>query len=195
MAGALLGAKAHYLTGDFGRGAELVAGIAKIVGDLDHPMIDFRMDTVTVTVLTIGVGLSDRDLELARRISTLAHDLGIPSDAGALQHVQLAIDAADPEPVIAFWQAALDYARVGPDDLIDKNLIGPSIWFQEKQHVAPRNRLHVDVSLPHDQAQARIDAIVAAGGRILGDKNAPAWVSLIDPEGNVVDIATWQGRD
>jgi 4a-hydroxytetrahydrobiopterin dehydratase len=53
----------------------------------------------------------------------------------------------------------------------------------------------VDVSVPHDQARARIDAIVAAGGRVLGDRNSPAWVSLVDPEGNVVDIATWQGRD
>jgi len=61
--------------------------------------------------------------------------------------------------------------------------------------VAPRNRIHVDVSLPHDRAQARVDAILDAGGRILGDRYAPAWWSLIDPEGNVVDIATWQGRD
>jgi 4a-hydroxytetrahydrobiopterin dehydratase len=30
---------------------------------------------------------------------------------------------------------------------------------------------------------------------MLGDKYAPAWWSLIDTEGNVVDIATWQGRD
>jgi hypothetical protein len=30
---------------------------------------------------------------------------------------------------------------------------------------------------------------------MLGDRNAPAWWSLIDAEGNVVDIATWQGRD
>ncbi len=37
--------------------------------------------------------------------------------------------------------------------------------------------------------------MLAAGGRMLGDKYAPAWWSLIDPEGNVVDIATWQGRD
>ena len=69
------------------------------------------------------------------------------------------------------------------------------MWFQDKQHVSPRNRIHVDVSVPHDQAQARVDAILAAGGTMLGDKHAPAWWSLIDVEGNVVDIATWQGRD
>jgi 4a-hydroxytetrahydrobiopterin dehydratase len=190
------GAKAHYLTSDFGSGAAFVAGIAEVVEELDHPpLIDLRMDTVTVTVLTIGVGLSDRDLVLAQRISALASERGIPSDPSAVQHVQLAMDAADPEAVLQFWQAALDYARVGPNDIVDKNLIGPSMWFQEKQYVSPRNRLHVDVSLPADQAQARIDAVLAAGGRVLGDKYGPAWVSLVDPEGNVVDIATWEGRE
>ncbi len=94
-----------------------------------------------------------------------------------------------------FWRAALDYAQVGPSDFVDKNLIGPSMWIQQKGYEAPRNRIHVDLSLPHDAAVARVDAILAAGGRMLGDKNAPAWWSLIDPEGNVVDVCTWEGRD
>ncbi|MGV3711615.1 VOC family protein [Pseudolysinimonas sp.] len=190
------GAKALFETGDFATGAQFVARIAELVEELDHPpMLDVRMDTVSITVLTIGVGLSDRDLALAQGISRLAAELGIPSDPSKVQHVQLALDAADPGAVLPFWRAALNAAQVGPEDLVDKNLAGPSMWFQEKEHVPPRDRLHIDVSVPHDQAQARIDAIVAAGGRVLGDKYAPAWVSLIDPEGNVVDIATWQGRD
>jgi 4a-hydroxytetrahydrobiopterin dehydratase len=79
------GAKAHYLTSDFGSGAAFVAGIAEVVEELDHPpLIDLRMDTVTVTVLTIGVGLSDRDLVLAQRISALASERGIPSDPSAV---------------------------------------------------------------------------------------------------------------
>lgn len=190
------GAKALFETGDFATGAQFVARIAELVEELDHPpMLDVRTDTVSITVLTIGVGLSDRDLALAQGISRLAAELGIPSDPSKVQHVQLALDAADPGAVLPFWRAALNAAQVGPEDLVDKNLAGPSMWFQEKDHVPPRDRLHIDVSVPHDQAQARIDAIVAAGGRVLGDKYAPAWVSLIDPEGNVVDIATWQGRD
>lgn len=190
------GAKALFETGDFATGAQFVARIAELVEELDHPpMLDVRTDTVSITVLTIGVGLSDRDLALAQGISRLAAELGIPSDPSKVQHVQLALDAADPGAVLPFWRAALNAAQVGPEDLVDKNLAGPSMWFQEKEHVPPRDRLHIDVSVPHDQAQARIDAIVAAGGRVLGDKYAPAWVSLIDPEGNVVDIATWQGRD
>jgi 4a-hydroxytetrahydrobiopterin dehydratase len=109
--------------------------------------------------------------------------------------VQIAFDAADPDSVIDFWSAALGYLPIGGGNLIEPNLVGPTFWVQEKAHVPPRNRIHVDVSLPHDEAEARIAAVLAAGGRVLGDKNAPAFTSLIDSEGNVVDIATWQGRD
>lgn len=190
------GAKALYETGDFATGARFVAAIAVEAEAVGHaPLIDLRPDTVTVQVITVGVGLSDLDLELARRITRVAAELGFAADPSAVQHVQIAIDAADSGAVMQFWRAALGYVQVGPEDLVEPNLIGPPVWFQEKAHVSPRNRIHVDVSLPHDQAQARVDAVLAAGGRMLGDKNAPAWWSLIDPEGNVVDIATWQGRD
>jgi len=35
------------------------------------------------------------------------------------------------------------------------------------------------------------DRIVAAGGRVISDKNAPGWWTLADPEGNEVDLAIW----
>jgi 4a-hydroxytetrahydrobiopterin dehydratase len=190
------GAKILYETGDFATGARLVAAIAAQAEELGHaPLVDLRPDTVTVQVVTPGVGLSDVDLELARRISRVAAELGLTADPSAVQHVQLAFDAADRPAVMEFWQAALGYVPVGPEDMVEPNLVGPTVWFQDKEHVAPRNRIHVDVSVPHDQAQARVDAILAAGGKMLGDRYAPAWWSLIDAEGNVVDIATWQGRD
>ena len=58
-----------------------------------------------------------------------------------------------------------------------------------------RNRIHVDVDVAHDGAQDRIDAALAAGGRLLSDYAAPAFWVLADPEGNEACICTWQGRD
>jgi len=190
------GAKTLFRTGDFATGAKLVAAIAEHAADLAHdPLVDLRDDTVTVQVITIGVGLSDLDLALAQRISLSAAELGIEADPSKVQHIQVAFDTVDRESVLGFWQAALGYVRVSETDIVEPNLIGPTFGFVTKEYVAPRNRIHVDVSLPHDEAHARVDAILDAGGRVLSDRNAPAYWSLIDSEGNVVDIATWQGRE
>jgi len=44
-------------------------------------------------------------------------------------------------------------------------------------------------------AQARVDAVLAAGGRMVNDTFAPFWWTLADPEGNLVDIAQSSGRE
>jgi 4a-hydroxytetrahydrobiopterin dehydratase len=58
-----------------------------------------------------------------------------------------------------------------------------------------RNRIHLDVDVPHDAAADRISAAIAAGGTLLSDSAAPAFWVLADAEGNEVCICTWQGRD
>jgi 4a-hydroxytetrahydrobiopterin dehydratase len=90
----------------------------------------------------------------------------------------------------------LGYEEKGEDDLIDPRGRGPSIWFQPMDAPRPqRNRIHVDVAVPHDQAEARVAAAIAAGGRLVTDEWAPAWWTLADAEGNEVDVATWRGRE
>ena len=54
-----------------------------------------------------------------------------------------------------------------------------------------RHAMHVDVSVGRTQAEARMTAAVAAGGRIVDDSEAPsAWI-LADRAGNKVCIAAW----
>jgi 4a-hydroxytetrahydrobiopterin dehydratase len=48
--------------------------------------------------------------------------------------------------------------------------------------------------VPHDEAEARVAAAIAAGGRVVNDANAPGWWTLADPEGNEVDVASWPDR-
>jgi 4a-hydroxytetrahydrobiopterin dehydratase len=57
-----------------------------------------------------------------------------------------------------------------------------------------RNRIHIDVTVPHDQAEARVAAALAAGGTLLSDTRAPAFWVLADPEGNEACVCTWQAR-
>jgi 4a-hydroxytetrahydrobiopterin dehydratase len=49
--------------------------------------------------------------------------------------------------------------------------------------------------VPHEQAEARIAAALAAGGRMVRDQFAPAWWALVDAAGNEADIATVMSRD
>jgi 4a-hydroxytetrahydrobiopterin dehydratase len=58
-----------------------------------------------------------------------------------------------------------------------------------------RNRIHMDIFVPHDQADARIAAAIAAGGHLVTDPYAPAWWVLADAEVNEACVAPWMGRD
>jgi len=193
------GACAYFRTGSFTAGARLVHAIGELAGlGEHHPDLDLRHEGVTVRLLTTAddwYGLTERDLDLARQISAVARQLGLSADPSALQTVQVSIDALVGSEVMPFWRAVLgyEYRPDSPDeDLIDPRGRGPSLWFQEMDAPRPqRNRIHIDVWVPHDQAEARVKAAIAAGGRLVTDEHAPGWWTLADPEGNEVDVATW----
>jgi 4a-hydroxytetrahydrobiopterin dehydratase len=197
------GACAYFRTGSFAAGARLVQAIGELAGlDDHHPDIDLRHEGATVRLLTVTddyYGISERDVELARQISAVARELGVPADPSALQTVHVSIDALVGREVMPFWRAVLGY-EYRPDspeeDLIDPRGRGPSLWFQQMDAPRPqRNRIHLDVWVPHDQADARVAAALAAGGRLVTDQHAPSWWVLADAEGNEACVATWQSRD
>jgi 4a-hydroxytetrahydrobiopterin dehydratase len=196
------GACTYFVTGSFARGARLVQAISELDGlDDHHPDVDLRYGGVTVRLLTMTpeyAGLSERDVELARQISAVASELGVRADPSAVQTVQVTIDALVGPEVMPFWQAVLGYEGRddSPEDLVDPRSRGASLWFQRMDAPRPqRNRMHIDVWVPHDRAEARVAAAVAAGGRVVNDDHAPAWWTLADAEGNEADVATASGRD
>jgi 4a-hydroxytetrahydrobiopterin dehydratase len=196
------GACAYFRTGSFEGGARLVQRISELAGLGDHhPDADLRHHGLTVRLITITpdcYGLSQHDVELARQISAAAHDLDAAADPSVVQSVQVSVDALVSAEVMPFWRAVLgyEYRSDSPEeDLVDPRDRGPSFWFQQMDAPRPqRNRIHIDVWVPHDQAQARIAAALAAGGRLVSDQHAPAWWTLADAEGNEVDVATTMSR-
>ncbi|MDP9366085.1 MAG: 4a-hydroxytetrahydrobiopterin dehydratase [Chloroflexota bacterium] len=192
------GACAHFRTGSFATGVAPVDAIGRLTDAANgHLNVDLRSEGVTVRLWTHDIdGLSERDVELARRISAAARELGVPADPTAVQTVQLTIDALVGPAVMPFWRALLGYREMGDEDLVAPHGRGPSFWFQQMDAPRPQcNRIHVDVSVPHDQAEARIAAPIVAGGRLVTDRYAPAWWVLADAEGNEACVATWMGRD
>jgi 4a-hydroxytetrahydrobiopterin dehydratase len=191
-------ASAYFATGSFERGVQFVNEIAKYAEEQDHhPDVDLRYSSVTVSLVTHEVGgLTERDLALAQTISLTARTLGLVADPTRVEDVRITIDALDIPTVRAFWRAVLNYRDEGDEDVIDPNGHGPSFWFQQMDVArTERNRIHVDVSVPHDQAPSRVAAAIAAGGRLVTAEFAPAWWVLADPEGNEACVAIWMGRE
>jgi 4a-hydroxytetrahydrobiopterin dehydratase len=198
------GACAFFRCGTFAQSARLVDAIAGIDGVGDHPPdVDVRRDGVTVRLITIAddwYGPSRRDLELARRISAAAQELGISTDPSALQSFLVIPGAPNTAEVMPFWRAVLGYEPRGdsPDeDLVDPRTRGPSFWLEPMSE--PRadggGAIHVAVWLPPEQAEARVATALAAGGRLVRDEFAPSWWTLSDAAGNEADVATTTGRD
>ena len=174
-----------------------------------HLRLDLRADRLLLTVHTGTVGtVTAADVEAARAVTAALADLGaLPAGATSgqaarpVQAVELAVDAMDVPAVRPFWKVLgyVDDPRERDDPtggLVDPAGLLPSVWFQQMD--APRvqrNRLHVDVAVAHDEAEARVRAALAAGGRLVDDSAARAFWVLADAEGNEVCVCTWQDRD
>jgi 4a-hydroxytetrahydrobiopterin dehydratase len=197
------GACAYFRTGSFAASARLVQAISQLPGVEDHkPDVDLRHDGVTVRLITYTddyYGMSRRDVEMARRISAAARQLDLAADPSAVQSLLVIPGATSTAEVMPFWRAALGYEprRDSPaEDLVDPHGRGPGFWFEQMNEPrADGGAIHVAAWVPYEQAEARIAAALAAGGRMVRDEFAPAWWTLADAAGNEVDIATTRGRD
>ena len=184
--------------------ADVAGRAAALPGADGHLRMDVRSDRVLLSVQTLALGwVTPHDVELARRISAVVRDelrldtASAPAGARAVQVLEIAIDALDIGKVRPFWKAVLGYTEdAGSGDALIDPAGGPAVWFQQMDVPRDqRNRIHLDVSVPHDEAHERIQATLAAGGKLLGDAEAPSFWVLADPEGNEACITTWQGRD
>jgi len=196
------GATAFYATPSFSASVGFVDALRAIEGIDDHaPTIDVRADGVTVRFMTKraeGYGLGRIDLELARAVERIAVERGLSADPTAVQALLVIPGGPDRAAIMPFWQAILGYERRidSPDeDLVDPHDRGAAFWFEDmdEPRADSKGTIHLAVWVPLEQAQARIDAAVAAGGRVVFDANAPAWWTLEDPAGNQADVATLGG--
>ncbi len=169
-----------------------------------HLTADIRSDRTVLRLQSAAAGaVTGHDIGLAAAVSGALSARGrqLTPGSGAVQQLEIAIDALDIPAVRPFWKAITGYVdEPGPSDLTDALIDplgrGPAIWFQQMDTPRPqRNRIHLDLDVPHDAARDRIDAALAAGGRLVSGTEAPAFWVLADPEGNEACICTWQGRD
>jgi 4a-hydroxytetrahydrobiopterin dehydratase len=197
------GATAFYRTRSFAESVRFVQAISELPGVEDHrPGVDMRHDGVTIHIVTYTndyFGPSQRDVELARRISAVARKLDLAADPSAVQSLLIIPGATNIAEVMPFWRAVLGYEprRDSPqEDLVDPHDRGSAFWFEQMQEPRPDGggAIHVAIWVPYEQAERRIAAALAAGGRMVRDEFAPSWWTLADAAGNEADIATAMDR-
>lgn len=197
------GAGAFFRTGSFAESARLVHAVGELPGVNDHPpKVDVRHDGVSFRLLTTSdrwYGMTTDDVEHARQISRVARSMGLTADPTAIQSVLVIPGATDITQVVPFWRAVLGYeprADSPHEDLVDPHRRGPSFWFEKMNE--PRGdgggAIHLAIFVPYEQAEARIQAALAAGGHMVRDEFAPSWWTLADAAGNEADIATTKSR-
>lgn len=157
-----------------------------------RPDVDLRPEAVVVRVPSAEEGIPLGAPDFARAVTEGAAALGLAADPARVQTVGIYVAEHSGADVRPFFLAALGYDAVGDTDAADPLRAGPQLAFNPLTgDAAGRGRTHLDVFVPADQAQRRVDAALAAGGRLVDDSHAPAWWTLASPDNHGVDIASW----
>lgn len=200
--------RAAVAVADLEQAVEALAAVVRRCGPVGagHLTPTPRGDRLDLALQTPDAAtVTGRDVELAEEVTGVLRELGLETAPGgrarSVQVLEIAVDALDIARIRPFWKAVLGYTDEpgydGPTDaLVDPLREGPAVWFQQMDEPrAQRNRIHLDISVPHDEADARIRAALDAGGVLVSDARARAFWVLADAEGNEVCITTWQDRD
>lgn len=194
------GLQTRIRTQDFATGLSLVNAVGSAAEEMNHhPDLDLRYTHVDVRLTSHDSGgVTERDIQLARTISSMAAEWGAEVECATVSRLELGLDTPAMESVLPFWSAVLAMEPSGPgeydDEVRDPFGVLPTVWFQRSGDEEPRQRWHSDVWVDPAQVQPRIEAAVAAGGTVVSDADAPSFWVLADPEGNRVCLCTTQGR-
>jgi 4a-hydroxytetrahydrobiopterin dehydratase len=202
----LTGIRARFRTGDFGTGLALVDRIGAAAEEADHhPDISLTYPEVIVTLSSHDVGgITSRDLDLARRISSFAAEAGVRADVAGLTQLEPGLDTAAGERLSPFYAALLGGKVSDHGEPVDPSGQVPGLWFQEPSEPTEddpalpdqdhEQRWHFDVWVPEDEGERRVQAAVEAGGRLVSDRFAPSYWVLEDADGNRHCVCTRAGR-
>lgn len=187
------GAAAVFRVGSLREAARLAQAVGETAGiERSGAMLTLADGNLTVRLTRDVWELESRHIELARAVSAVARASGAVPDRGSVQEVQLAIAGKRDAINIGFWRAVLGYLPMADDNAIDPLGHGSTVWMQELAEGKPlQHAMHIDVSIAREQAAVRLEAALAAGGRIVDESNAPSHWTLADPAGNRVCICAW----
>ncbi len=204
------GLHARYLVDDFGVGARFVVAVGE-AGDAlgHHPRVAMGKGYVGLELVSddaiyreddgtehVVEWVTQQDVDLARQITGIAADHGLVADPASVCELELGLDTADSATIAPVWAALLtgsaaSRGRGSPgDEIRDASGRVPNLWFGDADQ---RQRFHLEVYLAPEAAGQRIADVLAAGGTVVDDSNAPGLTVLADQDGNqgvvCVDVA------
>jgi 4a-hydroxytetrahydrobiopterin dehydratase len=190
----------RYSVPDYVVAAAFVAAVAEVSEAVGHhPDLKLTYGVIDVSLCTHedGLWVTQKDIDLARKISEIAHEKGLVPEPGSVTQLEIALDTAHEDRVAPFWSALLTGSPDNKiyDSIFDPTGRVPSVWFQRTDdHQVPRQRWHFDLWLAPETVDERIAAAVAAGGSVVDDSGAPTFTVLADPDGNRACICCATGR-
>jgi pterin-4a-carbinolamine dehydratase len=148
---------ARYLTGSFADGLQFMGVVGEACAELDHQpevrladtFVDlklisndavYRTDDGTERLIS---WVTQRDVDLARRISSLAGELGIRAEPTAVTQFELALDTADLAAVGPFWAAVLTGSTEWRRDVC------PTSGSRARIRTRPRDNASMSISGSH----------------------------------------------
>jgi 4a-hydroxytetrahydrobiopterin dehydratase len=190
----------RFRTGSFVKGLELVTRITEAAEEANHhPDVVLTYPQVDVDLSSHDAGgVTSRDLDLARRISAIAAELGVEAAPRDVSTLELALDVPDADEVKPFWAAVLDYDLRGDwPEVFDPGGRNNTLWFQKAPDATGevQQRFHLDIVVPREVAEERLQAALDAGGTLVSTDDVPAFWVLADAHGNKVCICTADGRE
>lgn len=195
--------RARFRTRDFETGLRLVELIGAAAQEANHhPEIRLSYREVLVELSSHDVGgITSRDVDLARRISDHARQLGVDADVAGLTRLDIGLDTGHGARLAPFYAALLG-STVRDGEPVDASGQVPTVWWQEPGGQGPAlpatqvpQRWHFDVWVPLDEGERRVQAALAAGGTLVSDERAPAYWVLEDADGNRSCLCTVASRD
>ena len=199
------GLHARYLIDEFSAGARFVAAVGEAGDALGHyPRVSLGSGYLDLKLVTADAIYRDdegteyviewvtqKDVDLARRISEIAGDHKLDADPASVSVIELGLDTAHSATIAPVWAALLtgDAESQGygspSDEIRDATGRVPNLWFGDgDEHGSPRQRFHVEVYVAPEVAEQRIAAAVAAGGTVVDDSDAPSLTVIADQDGN-----------
>ena len=197
------GLHARYLVDDFGTAARFVAALGEAGDEVGHhPRVRIGRGFVDLELVTddaiyrtddgtehVVEWPTQRDVDLARRVEAVAADLGLTADPASVAEVELGLETSQSSVVAPVWAALLtgegdSVGRGSPgDEVRDGSVRVPNLWFDDPAEGSTQ-RWHVEVYVPAEARDVRLDAAIAAGATVVDDSQAPGMTVIADHDGN-----------